>query len=54
MNQKIILNLQFRDAVTGELHNINVTPEQFDNLVVFGENKLAEAYKRIGLKKDLK
>ncbi|MEN6386423.1 MAG: hypothetical protein ABFD79_14690 [Phycisphaerales bacterium] len=54
MTQQIILNLQFRDAVTGELHNINVTPEQFDNLVVFGENKLADAYKKLGLKKDMR
>jgi hypothetical protein len=54
MNQQIILNLTFRDAVTGELHNINVTPEQFDNLVVFGENKLAEAFKKHGLKKDMR
>jgi hypothetical protein len=54
MQQQIILNLQFRDAVTGEQHNINVTPEQWDSLVLFGENKLAEAFKRLGLKKDLK
>jgi hypothetical protein len=54
MQKQIILNLQFRDAVTGELHNINVTPEQFDNLVVFGENRLAEAYKKLGLKKDMR
>jgi hypothetical protein len=54
MSQQIILNLQFRDAVTGEQHNINVTPEQFDNLVVFGENKLAEAYRQLGLKKDMR
>jgi nitroimidazol reductase NimA-like FMN-containing flavoprotein (pyridoxamine 5'-phosphate oxidase superfamily) len=54
MTQQIILNLQFRDAVTGEMHNIHVTPEQWDSLVLFGENKLAEAYKKNGLKKDLK
>lgn len=54
MTQQIILNLQFRDAVTGELHNINVTPEQWDNLSLFAENRLAEAYKKLGLKKDMR
>lgn len=50
----IILQLQFTDAVTGQVVTANVTQEAWDKITVIMEQKLADFYKDKGLKKDLK
>lgn len=53
MDKKIILKLQFTDAVTGQLVTANIAQESWDRLTVIMEQKLADFYKNNGLKKDL-
>lgn len=53
MDKQIILQLQFTDAVTGELVTANIAQESWDKLTVIMEQRLADFYKDKGLKKDL-
>lgn len=55
MNDNVpILNMQFRDAVTGTHIDAHVTFEQWDNMVIVFERIVADYYKNKGLRKDLK
>lgn len=51
--KRIILQLQFTDAVTGQLVTANIAQESWDRLMVIMEQRLADFYKDKGLKKDL-